>query len=284
MTPLSANLAQAVTWKQTGTMMNAASDIAIVGVGLRMPGARDLSSWDRLINQVENKLVRYTTEELLAAGNPKAEILSADYVPVGGYLDGADTFEPEAFGFNPLEARLLDPQFRKLLECCHEALDMAGQWQSHEVSNTAVYASCGMALYAGSGIDSYLTTNVQANLDQIKQLHHLQLMTLTGVDWISTTLSHRLGLTGPSVSVQTACSSSITALHMAVTALQDGQADAAIVGASAIHVPLRKGYRFVEGGIFSRSGHCKPFSAESDGSRWKWSGGYRSTPSRRRVG
>ncbi|TQN27626.1 amino acid adenylation domain-containing protein/natural product biosynthesis luciferase-like monooxygenase protein [Haloactinospora alba] len=224
--------------------------LAVIGMAARFPGAGDTTEyWHNVRAGTDSAAARGTT-----ARTP------TDHVDAGGRLDGIDLFDAGFFGMTPREARLTDPQHRLFLETSYHALEDAGYTSEPPGTRIGVFAGSGMNLYPQR---SYLLT----------QLHGAGDDPVTGVqtaignqpDFLSSRVAFRLGLTGPAVSVQTACSTSLVALHTAAQALRNGDAGMALVGAAAVHVPQDAGYRYTEGSILSASGVCRPFSADADG-------------------
>ncbi len=232
-------------------------DIAIVGMAGRFPRARTLAElWERLRNG-EECISRFSDEELLAAGADPAEIADPHYVPAGGVLPDAELFDAQLFGFYPREAEILDPQQRVLLELAWEALERAGY-------DPSTYGGL-IGVYAGAGMNSYLVYNLLANRDVRESVHPYQLTLANDKDFLATRISYKLDLRGPSVTVQTACSSSLMAVHLACQSLVGFQCDMALAGGVTIRVPQGQGYRYQEGGIASPDGHCRAFDAKANG-------------------
>ncbi|HEX4355815.1 MAG TPA: polyketide synthase, partial [Polyangiales bacterium] len=182
-----------------------ANDIAIVSMAMRVPGAEDPEQfWRNIANSVES--VRpYNDDELSAAGVSGAELANPNYVRAGAPLDGMDLFDAEFFGFGPKEAAIMDPQHRQFLECTWEALERAGHVPSRFAGSIGVFAGCGMG--------SYFAHNILSNRDLVESVG-LFLLRHTGNDrdFLATRASYCLDLHGPSVNVQTACSTSLVAV------------------------------------------------------------------------
>ncbi|MBV9824057.1 MAG: acyltransferase domain-containing protein, partial [Actinobacteria bacterium] len=233
--------------------------IAVIGMAARFPGAPDLDRyWQNLLaGRVSTR--RFSRDELLAAGLPAALVDDPAYVPVSGALDDIAAFDADLFGISPAEAAVTDPQQRMFLEVCQQALEHAGY--AGAGSRTGVYAGSGMALYS---LRTYLRENL-GGIDPGDQLSALQVALGNDPDFLATRVAFRLGLTGPAVSVRTACSTSLVAVHTAITALLAGDADMALAGAAALHVPGAAGYRYEQGSILSSTGACRAFDADADG-------------------
>ncbi|WP_285788408.1 MupA/Atu3671 family FMN-dependent luciferase-like monooxygenase [Micromonospora sp. NBRC 101691] len=233
--------------------------IAIVGMALRLPGADTAARYWRNLLAGQVDVRRFDRAELLAAGWPAALVDDEAFVPVSGALDDIESFDAEAFGIAPREATLTDPQQRLFLEVCQEALEDAGYAGTRR--RVGVFAGSGMHLYS---LRSYLLEQL-AGTDPVDHLTALQVTIGNQPDFLATRVAYRLGLTGPALSVQTACSTSLVAVHLAVRSLLAGESDLALAGAAAVHVPRVAGYRHAEGSILSRTGVCRAFDADADG-------------------
>ncbi|MFD6359052.1 type I polyketide synthase [Streptomyces roseolus] len=249
-------------------MSTAASgrDVAIIGMACRFPGASTPEQfWANLTGGVSS-IRTFTPDELLAAGVAPDLVRHPDYVPSAGYLDGAEDFDPGLFRIPPAEARITDPQHRLFLECVWDALERAG-YDPQRLGDARIgcFGGAGMALYAGNGLSSYFSENLARSSGLLTELAPLQAFIATQSDHLCTRVSHRLGLRGPSVGVQTACSTGLVALHLACQSLLTGETDMALAGAAGVHFPLRRGYVYEEGGFLSPDGVCRPFDAAARG-------------------
>jgi acyl transferase domain-containing protein/acyl carrier protein len=230
--------------------------IAIVGMAGRFPGAKTIDQyWENLCNGVES-IVRFTDDELLATGVSQATLADPAYVPYGAALDDIDLFDAAFFGFNPREVQITDPQHRLFLECAWEALEQAGY-------NPETYAGL-IGVYAGSSLSSYLF-HLFMNRNHTDAVDDFQVLIGNEVDFLSTRVSYKLGLKGPSASVQTACSTSLVAVQLACHSLQSYQCDMVLAGGVSIHIPQKQGYLYQSEGILSRDGHCRAFDAQASG-------------------
>ncbi|QFU89908.1 non-ribosomal peptide synthetase/type I polyketide synthase [Amycolatopsis sp. YIM 10] len=232
--------------------------IAVIGMAARFPGASTLEQYWANLSAGRVSLRRFSRSELLAAGLPPELVDHPDYVPVSGALDDIAGFDADLFGLSPREAALTDPQQRLFLQVCHEALEHGGYGRSEDV---AVYAGGGMSLYS---LRNYLMEQL-SDVDRGDQLAALQVAIGNQPDFLATRVAYRLGLTGPAMSVQTACSTSLVAVHLAARSLLAGETRLALAGAAAVHVPQACGYRYQEGSILSRTGACRAFDAAADG-------------------
>ncbi len=230
--------------------------IAIVGMSGRFPGARNLSEfWSNLRNGVES-ISFFSEAELARSGADPRVTRHPDFVNAGGVLDDIELFDAAFFGVNPKEAETLDPQQRLLLECAWQAMEDAGYDPERCQGPVGVFA--------GSAMSSYLF-NLLAKPGHRELVGDFLVFTGNDKDFLTTRVSYKLNLKGPSVAVQTACSTSLVAVAMACDSLLAHQCDMALAGGVAIRVPQKSGYAFQEGQIFSRDGHTRSFDAEASG-------------------
>lgn len=234
------------------------NDIAIVGMAMRVPGANTPQQfWENVRDGVES-VRQLSEEELLEAGESPEALRHPDYVRATGTLDDMEMFDGEFFGFSPKESAILDPQHRHFTECCWEALENAGHPPEKFDGQIGVFAGCGMG--------SYFYFNVCTNKDLVDSVG-LFLLRHTGndKDFLSTRVSYLLDLKGPSVNVQTACSTSLVATHMACQSLLSGESDMALAGGVTILFPHNRGYIYHEGEVLSPDGHCHAFDHRAQG-------------------
>ena len=231
-------------------------EIAIVGMACRFPGAPDLDAFWRNLRDGVDALAALDPEALRARGVAKATLRAPDFVPVAAQVEGHDRFDAAFFGYSPAEAEILDPQQRLFLECAWHALENAGQatGDGEGGRTTAVYASAGM--------NGYLA-NLHGNASIRRSVTPYEVFTANDKDFLATRAAFKLDLRGPAVTVQTACSSSLAAVHMAVQALLAGECDRALAGGAALS--RQDGYRALAGGILSPTGRCRAFDAQADG-------------------
>jgi len=234
------------------------TDIAVVGMACRLPGAHNADEfWEKIKHGVES-VQRYSTNELLAAGVDPQLIADPSYVPVGAPLQDMEMFDAQFFGFSPREAAVMDPQHRHFLECAWEALENAGHDPGHFDGS--------IGIWGGSGHNAYMPRNLLNNAQLMRQMG-LFLVRHTGndKDFLTTRVSYLFDLRGPSINVQTACSTSLVAIHMASQSLLNNECDMALAGGVTIELPHRQGYLYQEGEILSPDGHCRSFDAQSQG-------------------
>lgn len=230
--------------------------IAIVGMAGRFPGADNLEIlWKNLCNGIES--ISVFEREELGVGIDESLRYNPDYIPARGIIDGAEYFDAAFFGISPREASVMDPQQRLFLELAYEALENAGYDPDRCTGPVGVYA--------GVGDNHYYSINLLSNPDIIKQAGDLVVEYGNEKDYIALRVAYALGLTGPAVSVNTACSTSLVAVDNAIQGLSNYDCDLALAGGIDICVPQKRGFLYLEGGIFTKDGHCKPFDADATG-------------------
>ncbi|MFD0858021.1 type I polyketide synthase [Roseovarius aquimarinus] len=233
-------------------------DIAIVGMAADVPGAPDLARfWENLVTGTES-ITRLGRAALIEAGEDPAMLARKNYVPAAALLEGLADFDAEFFGFGPREAAILDPQHRKFLEVTWAAMEQADHAPRGFAGRIGVFAGCGQG--------SYFHDNIRTNPDLVEDVG-LFLLRHTGndKDFLSTRVSHVFDLKGPSVTLQTACSTSLVAVHYARQALIRGECDMALAGGVTIELPHGRGYLYKENEILSPDGHCHAFDHRAAG-------------------
>jgi acyl transferase domain-containing protein len=224
--------------------------VAVIGLSGRFPGAAGVEQFWRNLREGVESISFFDKEELRAAGFKPAMLDHPKFVPARGVLEGADLFDAAFFAYTPREAQMMDPQQRLFLECGYHALENAGyDGETFEGS---------IGVYAGVSVNSYLLSHVLTNPEIAYSLG-------TDKDFLATRLSYKLNLRGPSITIQTACSTSLVAICHASQALLDYHCDMAIAGGATIGVPQKAGYVYHEGGIMSPDGHCRAFDASARG-------------------
>ncbi|HEV2844971.1 MAG TPA: amino acid adenylation domain-containing protein, partial [Thermoanaerobaculia bacterium] len=234
--------------------------IAIVGMAGRFPKAKDLEQFWRNLRDGVEAVSSFSDEELAAAGAGEELLRDPRFVKARGVLEDEAMFDAGFFGFSPLQAALMDPQLRAILECSWEALEDAG-YDSQRIAGD-------VGVYAGVSLSTYFLHNLSTNPGLIRETGGYQTAIGTDRDYLASQISYKLGLTGPSIDVQTACSTSLVAVHMACQALLTGDCDMALAGGVSIKVPQVSGYLHQEGGIDSAQGRCRAFDAAADGTVW----------------
>ena len=231
--------------------------IAIVGLAGRFAGAPDVASfWDMLLAGRSGR-VEVTRADLEAAGEDPALLDDPDYVAAAFPLDDAEGFDAAFFGFTPREAELMDPQQRILLEAAWTALEDAGVDPKQGCDRIGVFG--------GVGRNAYLLNNLMSHQALRESAAEYNMLIGNERDFPSTHIAYRLGLRGPAITVQTACSTSGVAIHMAAESLRRGECDLALAGGAKVLSPNRVGYRYVDGGPLSPDGFVRAFDAEANG-------------------
>jgi acyl transferase domain-containing protein len=229
-------------------------EIAIVGMAGRFPGAETLEQfWQNLQSGIES-VTTFSEAQLIENGVDPALVVDPNYVKAEATIAGIADFDAEFFGFSPREAEILDPQHRLFLECAWEALEHAGYDPEQEKG--------AIALYAGAAANPYFL-NLYTNAQIRQSVSHYQLFIANDKDFLTTRVSYKLNLQGPSLDIQTACSTSLVAVHIACQSLLSGECDMALAGGVSVAQPT--GYLYQEGGIYSPDGHCRPFDASAKG-------------------
>jgi acyl transferase domain-containing protein/acyl carrier protein len=228
-----------------------ANDVAVIGLTGRFPAARNVEELWRNLAAGRECISRFSDEEVAAAGIPAALCKLPGFVNARGVLADADRFDAAFFGMTPKEAELTDPQQRIFLECAWEALEDAGYDPGRYPGLIGVYA----------GIDA--STYAMANLMTAED--RLQGLIGNDKDYLAMRVCFKLGLRGPGLTIQTACSTSLVAVQVACLALLGYQCDMALAGGVGVAFPQQAGYLYQEGGILSPDGHCRPFDAQARG-------------------
>lgn len=233
------------------------SDIAIIAMSGRFPGAKNIEAfWENLRLGVES--ISWLSDlELLMNGVLPELLQNPNYVRASAWVDDIELFDANFFGFNPKEAEILDPQQRLFLECAWETLEQAGY-------NPQIYARS-IGVYAGVGASDYLLKNLYLNSAISETVSMYQLTLATEKDFLSARVAYKLNLTGPAVNIQTGCSTSLVAVHMACQSLLNGECDMALAGGVTISIPQKSGYLYLDGMILSPDGHCRAFDAKAQG-------------------
>jgi acyl transferase domain-containing protein/acyl-CoA synthetase (AMP-forming)/AMP-acid ligase II/NAD(P)-dependent dehydrogenase (short-subunit alcohol dehydrogenase family)/acyl carrier protein len=249
--------------RQTGN-----TDIAVIGMSCRFPGANNIEEfWQNLANGVES-ISFFTEAEIIASGVAPELVKNPNYVKAKPILSDVESFDADFFNYSPKEAELMDPQQRLLLECAWESLETAGY-------NPLTYNGA-IGIYAGAVMNTYLLNNIYPNRHQLDinddlqvatmdSMGGLQLMVANDKDYLTTRISYKLNLTGPSVNIQTACSTSLVAIHMGCASLLSGESDIILVGGVSVNAPQKVGHLYQEGMIVTPDGHCRAFDAQAQG-------------------
>lgn len=237
--------------------MQGETDIAIVGVAGRFPGARTVGDFWRNLETATESITIASDEELLRAGGPSAALDDPQYVRARSRLDDVEWFDAEFFGVSSREAEIMDPQHRLFLEAAWNALEDAGYAGSSRQHRIGVYA--------GTSLSTYLLFHLLPTPGLLASVGEFEVLTANDKDYLTTRVSYKLDLRGPSVTVQTACSTSLVAVHLACQSLIGGECDLALAGGVTVVVPQERGYTYRPGGILSPDGHCRAFDASAAG-------------------
>ncbi|MFF8966062.1 type I polyketide synthase [Streptomyces globisporus] len=244
--------------------------IAVIGTALRFPGADTPEAYWRDIRAGKSRVRRFTRAEFAAAGVPAAEYERPGFGGASAPLEGVDGFDAGFFGMSGREAELTDPQQRLFLECCFHALEDGGYAGGEDryagldggSLRIGVYGSSGYRLYS---LHSYLAHHLAAEAGSGDWMTAKQVQVGNYTDFTATRAAFRLGLTGPALTVSTACSSALVSVHLACQALRAGDADLMLVGSAALHLPEVSGHVPVKGSTLSPTGTVRAFDADADG-------------------
>ena len=233
------------------------SEIAIIAIAGKFPGTKDMESfWQNLRDGVEF-ISWLTDEELIKSGVSLDLLNNPNYVKSSAVLSDIELFDANFFGYSAKEAELIDPQQRLFLELAWEATEKAGY-------DPETYSGL-IGVYGGVGMSRYLLTNLIPHYQLSETIDPLQLAISNDKDFLPTRVAYKLNLTGPAVNVQTACSTSLVAVHVACQGLLNGECDVALAGGVTLGIPQKIGYLYQEGMILSPDGHCRTFDAKAQG-------------------
>ncbi|HEY0096808.1 MAG TPA: polyketide synthase, partial [Archangium sp.] len=231
--------------------------VAIIGMAARFPGAPDVDTfWRNLRGGVES-IRFFSDEELKAMGVEPAALASPHFVKAAPVLERVGRFDAPFFGYSPREAEMMDPQHRLFLECAWKALEHAGHHPTRHPGATGIFA--------GSSLSTYLLFNLATHPELAGAEDTFPVMVGNDKDFLATRVAYHLDCKGPALTVQTGCSTSLVATHLACQALLGFQCDVALAGGVSVHMPQRTGYYHQEGGITSPDGHCRAFDAKGQG-------------------
>ena len=236
------------------------SEIAIIGAAAILPGAPDIDAFWDLLKKGGSGIQRFTIEQLRDAGFEDTLVTNPAFVPAHGAISDIDFFDAGYFGISPSEARLIDPQQRLFMQNAVHALQNAGYARFDNPQNIGVFA--------GSGQNDYLINNVLPFLDTSGSADSYDAIIASEKDFLTTRLSYLLNLTGPSLNIQTACSTGLVAVHAACQALRSGDCEMALAGAVALRIPQVNGHLYQENMIVSPDGNCRPFDQQANGTVW----------------
>lgn len=230
-------------------------DIAVIGMACKFPNANNIDEfWEKLVNGKE-LITNFTNEELIKSGISEKVYNNPNYVKSKAHLDNVEYFDSDFFDYNYKESNMMDPQIRILHQCVWEVLEDGGYDSSRYNGK--------IGLFAGSSSNVPWMLKFLGSKDDI--LNTFEAMTLNEKDFTTTKVSYKLNLKGPSMNIQTACSTSLVSIHQAAESLIRGESDMAIAGGVSISYPRKEGYLWHEGMIFAKDGHCRPFSDNATG-------------------
>ena len=234
------------------------SEVAIIGMAGRFPRAGDIETfWQNLRSGID-AVTFFAEEDLRVAGVEESLLKNPNYVRARMVLEGSDLFDAAMFGYTPREAELMDPQHRVFLECARSAIEHAGYVAER-------YRGL-IGVFAGAGFPHYFINNVLTNRDVVELMGTLQATIGNESDSLASRVAYKLNLKGPSIGIQTFCSTSLVAVHLACQSLLSYECDMAMAGGVAIDSLQNTGYLYQVGGIASPDGHCRAFDAKAQGS------------------
>ncbi len=235
------------------------NSVAVIGIACRFPGARNKEEFLQNLRDGKPGTVFFSPDELKAAGISEGEISDPSFVNVGGVVEGAELFDAEFFGVSPREAELMDPQQRVFLQSAWECVEDAGY--AGEISGKRV------GVFAGASMSTYLIFNLMPKFmtEEVDGVTSFQAMILNDKDYIPSRVSYKLNLKGPSMAVQTACSTSLVAAHLACQSIANGECDMALAGGVSLMFPQERGHLYQEGSILSKDGYCRAFDKNATG-------------------
>ena len=239
------------------TAMNEIEGVAIIGMAGRFPGAQDIAEYWRNLRDGVEAIKFFSDDELKSAGVDAARINHPNFIKAKGAVDNGDQFDAAFFSFTPREAELMDPQHRVFMECVWTALENSGY-------NPDSYTGA-IGLYGGESMNSYLLLNLMSNRELLDSVGLLQASVQNRTDHLTTHVAYKLNLKGPSLTIQTACSTSLVAVHQACQSVLGYECDIAVAGGVSVTVPLKNGYVYLDGGIYSPDGHCRAFDEKAQG-------------------
>ena len=231
--------------------------LAIVGLSCRLPGAAGIDQFWNLIREGRTAIRRFSDLELADAGVSEEAAADEAFLPCGADVADPGAFDAAFFGFTPEEARLTDPQQRLFLECAWSALEDAATLPADHGGRIGVFGA--------SGWSTYLFNNIMRSSEHAGLATSKPVMIANDKDFLCTRVSYRLNLCGPSFTVQSACSSSLLAVHLAGQALRAGECEVAVAGGVYLTLPQTAGYHYTDDSTYSRDGRCRPFDRGASG-------------------
>lgn len=230
--------------------------VALIGIGVRLPGIRTTKEFWQSLLKGQSTISFFSKDEVLASGIELDVVRNPNYIKAGSYLDNIEYFDAEFFNYSVREAQLMDPQQRLFMECCWEVIEQAGY-------NPETY-KMGIGIFAGANISTY-AMNLLTDSELQKSVDSLRIRHGIGNDYLTTKVSYKLDLKGPSMTVQSACSTSLVAIHQACQSILNGECTMSLAGGTSLITPQKTGYMYQEGGINSQDGYCRPFDRNASG-------------------
>lgn len=232
-------------------------EIAIIGMAGRFPGANSIKEFWELLSSGKEAIIWFNDEELLESGVDPALLNDPNYIKSRCIIADEDKFDANFFDFFPREVEMMDPQQRLFLETCWQALEEAG-YDSERFDGL-------IGVFGGVSLNTYLYSYLLSQKGFISSAEGYQLSIGNDKDFLTTRVSYKLNLRGPSVNIQTACSTSLVAVHVACQNLLNYSCDMALAGGVSITIPQKQGYYYQEGMILSKDGHCRAFDEKASG-------------------
>jgi len=228
-------------------------EIAVIGIGCQLPNAKNKQEYWKLLQAGKSGISHFSEQELMESGVPKEDLVNPNYVRAKGIIKQAEEFDPEYFDYTSIEANYLNPQHRVLLECANDALLDGGYSGNKANLRIGVYASASTNFYLNDIVNHQAKENPS------------QLILLNDNHFLATTISYKLNLCGPSMNIQTGCSSSLVAIHLACQALLSGDMDMGLAGGVSISLPNKSGYLYAPDTNHSPDGFCRALSKDAAG-------------------
>ena len=243
-------------------------DIAIVGIGLRFPGASNPEEFWRVLSEGRETITFFTAEQALAAGVDPELVRNPNHVRAAPLLDAPEAFDAEFFRYTAKEARMIDPQQRIFLEVCWEAFEDAGYDPLTFPGKVGLFAASGMNAYLPNNLwanDKFLQEENGGRMLTVDSMNGFNVMITNDKDYLPMRVSYKLNLRGPSVNVQSACSSTLLTLHEACKSLRAGDCEMALAGGVSIKLPQHAGHLYSPGMLNSPDGHCRAYDEKAEG-------------------
>lgn len=244
----------------TNTEETTGLEVAVIGLSGRFPGSKNIEELWRNLRDGKELINFFSDEELRENGISDEQINDPRYVKAKGFLDDAEYFDAPFFEYTNKEADYMDPQLRIFHECVYNALEDAG-YASEKYPGS-------IGLFGGAGFNPFWISNFLSTPKSFSDLFNVT--SLNGRDYLTTRVAYKLGLRGPAITVQTACSTSLSAIHLACQSLLAGECEMAMAGGVTVlfpemGLPRKYGMLHEDGLVISPDGHCKPFDKDANG-------------------